>query len=65
MYVLHSKMARLLFVHFPYRLVMEEDRTALYFSSQNSRIYHGQDLMGIDISENVCYVVYSNTLIKF
>ena len=32
---------------------MEEDRTALYFSTQNSRVYHEKELMGIDISENV------------
>ena len=35
------------------RLVMEEDRMALYFSAQNSRVYHKKELMGIDISENV------------
>ena len=27
---------------------------ALYFSTQNSRIYHEKELMGMDISENVC-----------
>lgn len=32
---------------------MEEDRMALYFSAQNSRVYHEKELMGIDISENV------------
>lgn len=40
---------------------MEEDRTALYFSTQNSRVYHERELMGIEISENVCFVMYCYT----
>ena len=32
---------------------MEEDRTALYFSTQNSRVYHEREQMGVDISESV------------
>ena len=39
------------------RLVTEEDKTVLYFSTQNSRVYHGREPMGIDISANVCLVV--------
>lgn len=48
---------------------MEEDRMALYFSAQNSRVYHEKELMGIDISENVHFssiiiILYYST-IKF
>lgn len=38
---------------------MEEDRTALYFSTQNSRVYHEKELIGIDISDNVGDITYA------
>lgn len=46
---------------------MEEDRMALYFSTQNSRVYHEKELMGIDISENVrlSSIVLFNNFMSF